>query len=390
MFPVSLEYLDGTVQTYQTPCYGFLRIGEWEDDDYDFCDGFNRKLLRPNWVSPESEYPYGESCIWHMANTKRSSQNRLPLEELRYIWNSGSVLPTIGYDADGVTEMVYQTYNGPVQYVKNGEFVPPVDNVTRWTAEKGIEYSKKQFLLDLEKCIDAGRESALVFHDKGFVGVRADQPADRCLFYLMVDRELCDINCYKKSCFILDQMFEKGRNAMIAFLMSRLISVIEGAFGDELFYSGNVNDSCILPDNLICKGLGSKYLNPVAINWFQDAYTLGGGHLRDEDIYDDYDGFYFNSEYLSSETSPSMFNSVLLLENIRDNTGQEALVTVLHGESDPAIPLNRVFVRDVCKSSDYSRAHFWDLGSYLEDRKSSLLIPPSEWEPLIYKLLIGD
>lgn len=390
MFPVSLEYLNGRVQTYQTPCYGFLRDCEWEDNDYDFCDGFNRKLLRPNWISPTSEHPYGENCIWHMAGIKQSSDRRGNLEELRYIWNSGSVLPTIGYEADGVTEMVHQAYNGPVQYLRDGEFTPPIDNVERWAKEKGIEYSKKQFLLDLEKCIDAGRESILVFHDKGFTGVRADQPADRCLFYLMVDRELCDVNYYKKSCFILDQVFEKGRNAMIAFLMSRLISVIEGVFGDEIFYSGNGNDSCILPDTLICKGLGSKYLNPVSVNWFQDPYTSGNGHIRDEDIYDDYDGFYFSSKYLSSSVSPSMFNSVLLLENIESNIEGERLVTVLSGESDPAIPLNRIFVEEVCKPSRNSSVHFWDLGSYLEDRKSSLLIPPEQWEPLIYKLLIGE
>lgn len=387
MFPVTIESQDGRLQTYSTACYGFLRDYEWRDNDYSFCDGWHRIVGWPRYMGQRSSNePFGRNCLWNVGNSIHSRQNRIELQDTVHIWNSGSVLPYIGKSEDGESDVAYQTHSGRIYYV--GEAVPEnIDNVAHWSREKGIPYSRRDFLSAIEQYVDKGRETAMVWDERGFMGVRTDIEADRSLFYLMIDRELWDKNHYKKIAFILDQIHEKGRNPMIAFLMSRLVSVIEGAMGDELYYCGSGSDGCILPDSLLVVGLGQKYLNPTAVDWFQDPYNSGNGHMRDEDIDCDEDSWSFEHPDYTRRVSASLFNSVFQLEQHQNGVR-------LKGSEEPAIPVKKAFGKlvvseEIRNSSSYE---WWALGELLESEaeKDNLLIPVEEWEDLIYNLLMGS
>lgn len=387
MFPVTLEAADGRLQTYSTACYGFLRGYEWEDDDYDFCQGWNRLVTYP-WAPSSATEPFGRNCIYHYGNAKCDQNPRIELEDLKTIWNSGAVLPFIGLAQNSDAWIAFQTYCGAVTY--GGEARPEkLDNIARWSRERGIEYTREQFLLALQDHVDAGQESALLFDQRGFTGVRADVPADRALFYLMIDRELWEDNEYQKIRFMMEQIHDKGRNPMIAFLMSRLISTTSGALSDdEPYYCGHTHDNCILPDSLIVKGLGKKYQSPTSIDWFQAEYTSGNGHLRDDDIDEEYDSWGFSGDGYSCRHSSSIFNSVFMLEQEGDKP------TTLKGSDEPAIPVKVLFARATIPESELNgRPHrMWDLGDWLEDVgfNNNLLIGKEQFEELAFNLLMGD
>lgn len=388
MFPVTLEAADGRLQTYSTACYGFLRDYEWCDYDESFCNGWNRLVQYPYMPANAAE-PFGRNCIYHYGNTAYSTDARIDLEELSAIWNSGAVLPFIGLSKSGSAHIAYQVYNQRATYGSE-ERDEAVDNIARWCSVTGVEYSRKKFLLDLESYIDAGRESALLFDDRGFTGVRADIPADRAMFYLMVDRELWSRTDYDRTKFIMEQIHDKGRNPMIAFLVSRLVSKMSNAFGrDDYYYCGNSGDNCILPDALIAKGLGKLYSEPSAIDWFQQPYTSGNGHMRDDDIEEDYGHWNFSSDEFSRYCSPSLFNSVFKLENKGDSNP----VTLL-GCEEPATPVKVLIAKAAIPQSEYNnRNHrLWDLGDWLEDVSGSndLQISNDDFEDLAFNLLMGN
>lgn len=384
MFPVTIESHDGRLQTYATACYGFLRDYEWEDNDYSFCDGWNRLITYPYRPSTPTE-PFGRNCLWHYGNTHYSQNPRIDLNEAKHIWNSGSVLPYVGLSQSGNAHIAFQSEGSSLYYA--GETTPEkIDNVERWSREKGISYTRREFLTALENYVDKDQESAIVWDSRGFMGVRTDIPADRSLFYLMIDRELWDLNNYKKTSFILNQIHDKGRNPMIAFLMSRLVSIITGAFGDEFYYCGNSHDGCILPDSLIVKGLGAKYESPTSIPWFQQAYVTGNGHMRDEDIDDEDGDWEFNHDDYSQRVSASLFNSVFQLSDDGNNLS-------LKGSSEPAVPLKVLFAKALLPEEEYQRRQhrFWDLGDLLEDieEDGDLQIPKDQWEEKVYNLLMS-
>lgn len=390
MFPVTLESFDGRLQTFQTPCYGFLRQYEWEDDSDSFCSGWHYKVKFPYHPASDAE-PFGRNCMYHYGHADSSGERRIRMEELKAIWNSGSTLPCIGMSREGTTEIAYQYTNvGGVVYSKR-DLVTPIDNVTKWSNSRGIEYTRQQFLIDLQNHVDVGKESALLFDERGFTGVRADIPADRALFYLMIDRELWDQNSYYKTRFIMEQIHDKGRNPMIAFLMSRIVSVIEGALGDEFYYSGSTNDSCILPDTLIVKGLGKKYEQPTSIAWFQETYSSGTGHVRDEDLDEEFETWYLTdgneSSSLSRYYSNSIFNSVFQLTQEIDSEPAR-----LSGSDEPAIPLKVLFAKAVIPSEILNRRshRIWDLGDFIEnvDLENNLLVEKTEFEDLAFNLLM--
>lgn len=393
MFPVTLEATDGRLQTYQTPCYGFLRENEWVDNDYDFCDGLHRVVKFPWHIEDESHpSPFGSVCLWHSGSTLRSNHNRIDLDELKYIWNSGPVVPTVGMSKDG-SRIIAKQLSGTNTVVYGDEQLPArEDNVSRWSRESGISYTRREFLEALQAHIDVDNESALVFHENGFTGVRADIPADRAMFYLMVDRELWAGDNYDKTKFMLNLIHQKSLNPMIAFIMSRLISINTNALGVEnTYYSGNNSDSCILPDSLIVVGLGKKYAEPTTIPWSQNPYTSGEGHLRDEDL-EDLELCFCHPEF-NQYVSPSLFDSIFMLKNIITPEHDDGCATLI-GEDEPAVPVKTIFSKKVINERVYreGRHRYWDLGGLLEtlDHSSDIVESRDKWESIIYNMLMGE
>lgn len=386
MFPVTLESTGGLLQTYQTPCYGFLRTGEWEDDDYGFCDGWSQVVGYP-WNPASKSEPFGTNCLWNYGPTVHSKESRTELEDLRYIWNSGAVIPAVGLD-EKLKVIAKQLYNsGQIYY---GEDPPkPVDNVAKWSAASGIPYTREEFLNSLESWIDAGRESAMVWDHRGFMGVRADVPADRALFYLMVDRELWCKEFYDKTKFIMEQIHHKNRSPIIAFFMSRLIATETNAIGEErIYYSGNTGDCCILPDSLFVSGVGGMYKTPIAVNWVQNAYSSGYPHERDEDIDENNGAWYFESEKYCASVSNSMFNPLFMLE--QSSTSPVSLL----GAGEAATPICRTFASTVIGDDILKKGYYqyWNIGELINDRleDGKNIIPAEEWEDIIYNLLMGE
>lgn len=389
MFPVTLESVGGLLQTYQTPCYGFLHEGEWWDEGYSFVDGWQNMVSYPyHPASPQQ--PFGHYCLQNYGSTVFSEEDRIELDDLRYIWNSGSVLPTIGLGKDNNPKNPIAKQHWGSSKISYGEEPPtPVDNVALWSQASGISYTRKEFLEALESWIDAGRSSAMVWDHRGFMGVRADVPADRALFYLMVDRELWDNNVKSKTNFIMDQIHKKGRNPMIAFLMSRLVSIETNAVGQtKMYYTGNTGDNCILPDSLLVKGLGSKYKEPLAVEWEQSCYSDNCPHERDEDIDEREGGWYFESEEFCATVSNSMFNPLFMLE--QSSTSAVSLI----GEGEEATPINKLFGIEVLGESVFrsSNYRYWEIGEIINALSESdeTKIPSSEWEDVMYKLLMGE
>lgn len=321
MFPVTLEFHDNTVVTVLPPCYGFLKKGNWsggyyssddDDDDDDYYDT-TYEVEDGSWVINYRRYGAGP-FERNISNESRSLKevcmaSRYSLDNLKYIWNSGTHLPLFGICHDGsVYTQSAKERNGEI--FKEGEFVPEPDFVSSWAEENGIEgdWNVPKVMSLFEEYLDRDSESCIVWHSDGFMGVKADFPADRCLFYLMLNRflnygdEKSSINTMMKEIVV------NGLTPMQALLLAR--TIVENKHfltqSEEPQWYGNDYDNCLLPISLITVGQGKRFSSAIQVNWRQSPYPDSEGHLRDED----YPSIFY-SDLSNLRVSNSMFLPLL-------------------------------------------------------------------------------
>lgn len=384
MFPVSLEDTEGTIITYQPPCYGFLRQEEWEYESESGCDGLTIAFHHPRRCGENNpkEKPFGTQRLGYFASWN-SSDNYIAMENLKAIWNSGTHMPFVGLDTDGKTPIAWE--RGSTLTYNKDELPPVRNNVDRWS-EENPEYAitTKEVMDTMEAWLDKDSEKVTIWHEEGFMGADTSKaPADRVMFYLMLNRELNTQEYYSKTKTFLDNWLIKKQPPMVAFLMSRLIMVVKTAFNERVEYSGNSGDSCILPDYLICKGLGKHYLEPVQVKWLQEPYTSGEGHKRDEDL----EELEFDHPDFKQDVSSSLFFALFQLEELSSG------LKLLGSSEEKAVPVavlfrNLVIPRESSAFNNYisNLAHYCDVA---ESRKE-LLLPREKWESEIFNLLMDN
>lgn len=300
MFPVSLEFYNGNVVTVNPPCYGFLKQGNWsnissfdhdEDDDDYYDDG-----------SPEYEYCEGWNIIYDVSGTSSREFNDrsislygyfdgesnelgsvFDLSNIRYIWNSGTHYPLIGEDEGEPVCGQYDHIEGECAPLEN--IVQPLDNVQKWVKENRWEepITVKTVMDMFEEYVDYGKDSCFVWQENGCFGVTAATNADRCLFYLMINRSLHQKEEQENVFMMLDCLFKDKMTPVQALMVSRIIVENVNFLGEKTVeWVGNDYDSCILPLTLINEGHGSLFSEPVSVEWRQKSYNKSSGHLRDE------------------------------------------------------------------------------------------------------------
>lgn len=384
MFPVSLEDTKGQTLTYQPPCYGFLRQEEWEYESESGCDGLAVTFQHPYRCGENNppDKPFGNQRLGYFASWN-TSDRYIAMENLKAIWNSGTHMPFIGVAKDGVTPIAWERGSN---LVYDKDELPPVhNNVDRWS-EENPEYAvtTKEVMDTMEAWLDKDSEKITIWHEEGFMGADTTKaPADRVMFYLMFNRELNTPEYYSKTKTFLDNWLIKKQPPMVAFLMSRLIMIVQTALGERVDYSGNSGDSCILPDYLICKGLGKSYLEPVQINWMQEPYTSGEGHKRDEDL----EELTFSHPEYSQEVSSSLFFAVFQLKDL--NSGLELKTA----PNEKAVPVAALFRNAVIpRQNQYFNSYISNLAHYcdmVESRKESLA-PRKDWESIVFNILMDN
>lgn len=283
MFPVTLEFKDGTVATIHPPCYGFLKKGQWDgggDDcypvQYDATSGWNAEY--DNYGS----YSY---CIWTEGdNDEITLGDHYNLNDLGTIWNSGTHFPVFGL-IEGELSASQFDLNATNPVCDGDSARRPLSNVEKWASQNKRPDVTIRAVMDLfEKWIDKDAESCFVWGDDDMFGVSARFPADRCLFYLMVNRSLWQHFDFNNTVMLLDAIYKDGLTPMQALIMSRLIVTKTNLLGkEEASWVGNDYDSCIIPMSLVTVGMGTKFAEPVSVFWRQDPYVSSEGHLRDDD-----------------------------------------------------------------------------------------------------------
>lgn len=380
MFPVTLETTAGRKMTYCPPCYGFIRQDEWECDQESGCSGVGLRYNSP--YRPESEArPFGSYRLAQYSGFIRSD-DCLELSDLKAIWNSGTHVPSVGLDNNG-KPIAWQHHEAGIVYDENEvEGSRRKSNLERWCEENCKEISMQEVMEGLQSWVDKDSESALLWHSDGYMGVRADIPCDRAMFYLMINRELNTPDYYERSKMFLDNWFIKGNNPMVSFLVSRLISKMSHAFRDpSVEYTGNSGDSCIIPHYIICNGLGKLYSEPSQISWLQHSYSSGTGHHRDEDL----EELQFTHPKCSEYSSSSLFLAVSQLEQKEGGlylgdklafpVGLALCAEAIDPKYRPSYPLNT-----------------YRIGTTLDDAETAemLVVPREEWDTVILKLLMDN
>lgn len=331
MFPVTLEFKDGTTATCSPPCYGFLRGAEWDDWSQRFhFDSFNLVYTRRERMFDAAEITEAEPFGRNMFRTAVESgdddlpSNLFQLEDLRVIWNSGARIPA-EYRITAKDEPVAWRFScdyAPSKPIYDKSELMPGKAGARGPSpletfhqKHGMYLSLEKVMTDLEKAIDHGRESILDFRSNEFgtiLGVKTlDVPCDRVLFYLMVGRELEGFNQCDKVQTFLQLHYLMGVPIMVAFMASRVLAWRTNNFDKPPYFSGNNGDSCILPAQNLWVGCAARFTKPTAIQWEQHAYTSGEGHNRDDDM----GSFYMEPKLegfgeISEEYNESMFNAV--------------------------------------------------------------------------------
>lgn len=286
MFPVTLTPYNRlkNPQTVSPPCYGFLKHGQVDGGDdgdylieYPVSDGWNSRHT--------SSYGYEDSLEYDGYQNEFIVSDCIGLHEIEGIWNSGTHFPEIG-EVDG-EESVHQFRDFEMEMLPiNEPLRKPINHVEDWAEKHSMpEVTIQAVMNSFEECLDKDNTSCFLW-DGDMFGVKANVAADRCLFYLMLNRFLW-VDYEKGSAnLMLDLMYLEKEKPMTAFLMARLLSRSKNLMSNEetLYWSGSDNDSCILPMSLISVGHAAKFEEPVQVHWRQESYNAGDGHLRDDDF----------------------------------------------------------------------------------------------------------
>lgn len=354
MFPVTLEFKGDAILTVLPPCYGFLKAGNWsgsgdgyydEDDDaYYDDDTVTYEAVEGSWHMEFQRYmngPYQNS----ISRESRSIDefclgNRYDLSDLKIIWNSGTHYPLLGIAGDQTYAQLYGD-NMPLTLEK--DFKPVKDNVALWAEENGSDLTARAVMEMFEKFIDKDDPTCLVWHKDGFMGVDATAEADRCLFYLMLNRAI-HTSYEKDAIFQMMNEIQNGCTPMQALLISRLVCEGENFMtgAKTVNWTGNDYDSCILPMSLITVGMGRRFAEPVQVKWRQAQYTHSDGHKRD----DDYPSVRLVSEGIDLGVNNSMFMPLLHPEASEyDYTLRSRTDNIIN-----AVPISVAFVKEVSKN----------------------------------------
>lgn len=347
MFPVTLQSWKESedVVTVWPPCYGFLKAGYYQGGDYDEDDEDDD----PDYYNTyDSNYGWNIRIkVWSKNMMVRQGtaeenvlENMLPMSEIKYIWNSGTHLPAHGVRRYGDTEYI------ATQYFREGlenEDPRPPSHVETWAEENNRpDITDRVVMETFAAFMDKDSDSCLVWHEVGFMGVCTEGcPADRALFYLMLNRTFYTDDEKSAVYEMLNKMYKKGWSPLASLAFSRLINSSVDVFGNErVALTGNDYDSCIFQASLYTVGVGSTMIEPRQTKWRQCEYTEGEGHLRDED----FSSLIYRSEgvrdcrvnnsmflpillpqycHLSEETRPIITEKSLLVEFIREVTESE-------------------------------------------------------------------
>lgn len=285
MFPVTLEDKHGAVLTVWPPCYGFLQLenysggDEYYDDDDDYDPRNTYDVTDGSW-NIHLEGPKNPTNVEYGRTEETVLEEVMSFVDIKYIWNSGTRYPMLAFHR-GEDTGVFQ-YN--IMDADTGD-ERPKSSVEIWAEENGRpDVTAKSVLLELEAFMDQGRPSCMVWHEDGFMGVTTDVPADRCLFYLMVDRSFYSAHEQNQVKSFLDNYYNGKMSILQALAFSRIFCLSKNMF-DEVVPTivGNDYDSCILPMSLYTVGIARTMTDPRKTPWRQQPYIEGAGHLRDDD-----------------------------------------------------------------------------------------------------------
>lgn len=361
MFPVSLEFNDGSFLTADPPCYGFLRDEQWTDDYQNLVEGIQ-------WSDYADEL-----------DIEAGTTDEYDISLISAIWNTGTYFGEL--DSEGNTSNIHSSYR---------------DNVKNWSASSGIPVTMRDVMTLFEKNLDKDSSSCILWaKDDAYMGVSADVSCDRALFYLMLNRMLNTTADAPQSRYLLDLIYKKSLPPVVALLLTRMICPTQLWNGiTRNVWAGSDGDSCIIPMHLMYKGMGKLYQQPVQIDWIQHEYTTGRGHLRDEDFEEVYQ---FCGEY-GNWASRSMFDAILQQKYIYDEKEGSVILCDQAGERVYSIAID--FAKEVMTEQAANQSLFGGdakrfsyqrvIGNLTHIESVSLKVDFYDWEPIALALLLGE
>lgn len=397
MFPVTLEDVHGGVMTVWPPCYGFLQKANYnggdynsddDDDDYDYYES-NTYPISFAWNMITRLYREESSPARADAFQEVVLEREMAMDDIKHIWNSGTHLPIQGVLNSAPETVVSEEFSFADCDIGDPR---PKSQVEIWADKNNRpDVTMKLVMETLEEFVDSGRRSCLVWHDEGFMGVETENiPADRCLFYLMVNRSFYEEGDEGPSQTFLDLWFKKGWTPLQALAFSRIISTSENVFGEKrVAFVGNDWDSCILPISLYDVGIGNRMAEPSATPWRQESYRQDVGHLRDDDYSCiSFDRYNTNNSMFLPILHPSLIapdslkveGEGLLLkfaeEICLDEETRKLLVIGRYGSDDPT----RVNTYNIITNMMHSG---------VSNNESFNVIKDDKWEEILENLFFG-
>lgn len=397
MFPVTLQDKHDNVLTVWPPCYGFLQHSNYHggddcDEDDDYYDPITYEA-NEGWT----QYVH----VWDSSYSLMQSSGRdellsdlMSMEDIRIIWNSGTHIPMRGKDgSNNIISFQYAFYHADVGDEK------PKNAVELWAEyRERPDVTVKSVMEALEAFMDKDRPSCLVWHEKGFMGVVTEDvsepvPADRCLFYLMVNRLFYQEDEQANVWTFLDKLYMDNWSPLQALAYSRLINAKENLFGEvRVAFTGNEYDNCLFPVTLYTVGIGANMAEPRQTAWRQPSYMAGEGHFRDEDyqsIWYDVPGHEEHELYVNN----SMFLPILQPEALQDRVLKEPMLIVAFAKAISLSDKTRNELLYTRYNNDRVNTytmirHFQQ--SNLSNNSSFNVLPSTEWDSILTKLFLGN
>lgn len=399
MFPVTLEFRN-EVATLFPPCYGFLKHNQWDgggDSDYEISYEHIQGWHYQFEVGKEGTSNLEYGC----EPEEEVLSDVYDLSSLCTIWNSGTHYPMWGvgyFGGDPHSEQFHsevRSSNVSNPVCEPGYAKRPLNNVEVWASKEGNDstVTTKRVMELFDNWLDKDLPSCFEWQDNGCFGVQASANADRCLFYLMLNRSLNCQSEYDNTATLLDLIYKQKVNPIVALFTSRIIvNGTKSLTGKEkVQWVGNDYDSCIFPISLITTGICSRYEEPVQIAWRQDPYTKGQGHKRDED--------YPNLSY-ERDDMPKVNNSMFLPILYPELCG-----VTWKSKDEECVIKSKPFLIDFCRAislddETFERLHKNRLNrvdfygaiqclssgtSYVENNFS--VVPSEQWIELVVNLL---
>nr|DAE36495.1 MAG TPA: hypothetical protein [Caudoviricetes sp.] len=398
MFPVTLEDTEGNVLTVYPPCYGFLQLRNYNGGADEGDDGKYDEYFEPNTYEATRGWNMHVK-VWSEASNIRSADGQdcllsdeMDMCDIKHIWNSGTHLDMLGFlsyrDKKPVTKGL-----GWGNIDQEGELK---NNIERWN-DKNPEYqtTPRAVLEAMEAFVDKDRPSCLRWHEKGFMGVATENVhADRCLFYLMLDRTFyCEDEESQVETFLHKWLVE-GWTILQAYVYSRMVSTYTNLLGEtKTTLVGNDWDACIFPASLFTVGMADKYTEAFKVPWRQQSYNHGCGHFRDEDFkWISYE----NNETSDLRVNNSMFLPVMHPDLVKsgsetlecDNLLVNFVRRVSKGErtADKLLYGNRIETKDMFNI--YNIIQRFSSGT-LDQSSEYSVVPSSEWDGIMSGLFLG-